>query len=340
MEDLVSVIVPAYNADKVIKRCIMSIILQDYKTKEIIIINDGSKDTTQEICENFAKQHLNISVYNIENQGVSNARNIGIFHAKGKWIMFVDADDELQIDCITEALKTLKQNSADTVCFNSLYIDNGGISTPMSCIYPEKIFQSEGDRISLIESLYMKKDNINTGDYFRAVWGKLLSADIIKKYRLMFPVNVSIGEDAIFLIKYISHAKKIFLSNQYLHKYYRTFTSATGSYKEKFYNYQKLEFVEMMRALECNTIASAQIAIEFWHRAEKEFIENEFKSHSPVKKRISVIANYLKEEYPQKYLVQFNNNKIRPRIRGMLEKQQCFYLLALIDYYILYLKKN
>ena len=96
MDNLVSIIIPAYNASTVIERCIKSIVSQDYKEKEIIIINDGSNDNTEEICERLSRIYPGIFFNSIRNKGVSNARNLGLSYATGKWIVFVDADDELE----------------------------------------------------------------------------------------------------------------------------------------------------------------------------------------------------------------------------------------------------
>ena len=101
----VSIIVPAYNAEKNIEQCINSIENQTYKDIEIIIINDGSKDNTQKISENLKKIYKNIIVVNQENKGVSQSRNTGIDKATGEYIMFVDSDDFIEKNMIETILK-------------------------------------------------------------------------------------------------------------------------------------------------------------------------------------------------------------------------------------------
>ena len=109
MEELISVIVPIYNAEKYLKRCIESIISQTYKNMEIILINDGSKDNSKKICNEFLKKDCRIKLINKENEGVSAARNYGINAAIGKYISFVDADDWLEKNLLLEMYNKLKE---------------------------------------------------------------------------------------------------------------------------------------------------------------------------------------------------------------------------------------
>ena len=95
--DLISIIVPIYNSEAYLEKCINSIILQTYKNWELLLINDGSIDHCKEICNSYAEVDRRIKVFHKENEGVSTARNIGIDNAKGKWIAFIDSDDFVQI---------------------------------------------------------------------------------------------------------------------------------------------------------------------------------------------------------------------------------------------------
>lgn len=334
MNDLVSIIVPAFNAGKVIERCISSIVCQDYGNKEIIIVNDGSSDDTEEICKKLAGIHREISLYNIQNKGVSNARNEGLSHVRGKWILFVDADDELEGECLKTSISTLRDKEADTICFNSFYVDNEHVITPMRPIIPEKIFDTAEERNALIESLYIENTDGYTGDYFRAVWGKIFSADLIKNNKLCFPESVQIGEDAIFLIQYIHHTSRIYICNKYLCRYHRMEESVTRKYKADFYKMQLQEFTTAGETLRQYGLDHRRILENYWHEGERIFIENELKSNERFWGRVKRIAGYLMERELRLYLPEYRGKKLRPRIRGMLEKHGCYYLLALIDYSI------
>ena len=93
MADKISVIVPVYNVEAYLERCVESILHQTYTNFELILINDGSTDSSGQICNHLASQYENIKVYHIENAGVSNARNMGIQLATGSWVTFIDSDD-------------------------------------------------------------------------------------------------------------------------------------------------------------------------------------------------------------------------------------------------------
>lgn len=106
--DLVTIIVPVYNVENYLNRCLDSIIKQSYKNLDIILINDGSTDNSLKICNNYAKNDTRITVINIENSGPSICRNIGLEKAKGGYISFVDSDDYIEKNFIETLLKTKK----------------------------------------------------------------------------------------------------------------------------------------------------------------------------------------------------------------------------------------
>ncbi|RGS75650.1 glycosyltransferase family 2 protein [Ruminococcus bromii] len=95
MNSVISVIVPTYNSEKTIERCLLSILKQTYENLEVIVVNDGSSDSTETICEKMASCDSRLKVITIKNGGVSHARNIGIDNAKGDYITFVDSDDNI-----------------------------------------------------------------------------------------------------------------------------------------------------------------------------------------------------------------------------------------------------
>ena len=115
MEELISVVVPVYNVEKYIDKCINSIINQTYKNLEIILVDDGSPDNCGKICDEYAKKDNRIKVTHKENGGVSSARNIGIKNATGDWLTFVDADDWIENNFVEQLLKIGNQENAEIV---------------------------------------------------------------------------------------------------------------------------------------------------------------------------------------------------------------------------------
>lgn len=197
MKDLVSIVVPVYNKDKYIGRCLNSILNQKYKNIEILVVNDGSKDASQEIINEFIKKDKRIKSFVQKNAGVGNARNRGIQNANGKYILFIDADDEISEDYVANLMK---YHDYDLVIsgLKSIAINDGKIK---QCL-------------TLQESVYFLPQNLeailNHANYpvFSVVYTKLFNLSIIKEYGLKF-LPIQYGEDSIFVLAYLSKINSI-----------------------------------------------------------------------------------------------------------------------------------
>lgn len=115
---MLSVIVPIYNAEKYLPRCIDSILSQSFAELELLLINDGSTDGSRQICEEYALKDMRVRVVNKENSGVSSTRNVGIALARGEWITFVDADDWIENDTYKKLYKQIELEKADICCYD------------------------------------------------------------------------------------------------------------------------------------------------------------------------------------------------------------------------------
>lgn len=126
MNELISIIIPVYNVEKYIGKCIDSLIKQKYDNLEIILIDDGSSDNSGEICDKYAKKDKRIKVIHKKNSGQADSRNIGISKASGKYIGFVDSDDYIDKDYYNRLYKTLVKNNADVVTckYQNVYNDD------------------------------------------------------------------------------------------------------------------------------------------------------------------------------------------------------------------------
>ena len=112
MTDLISIVVPVYNIGEYLPRCLDSILMQTYPCIEIIVVDDGSKDNSSEIIDEYAKKHKNVIAIHKKNGGVTEARLVGVAHANGEWIGFVDGDDEIEPDMYERLIKNAKKNNA------------------------------------------------------------------------------------------------------------------------------------------------------------------------------------------------------------------------------------
>lgn len=124
---MISIIVPVYNAEKYLNRCISSLLNQTYYNLEIILVNDGSTDNSKKICKNAAKNDSRIKLINSVNEGVSLARNKGLKEANGDYISFVDSDDYVEPDYVEKMLLTLKSKKVDIVYCSAVVENINGV---------------------------------------------------------------------------------------------------------------------------------------------------------------------------------------------------------------------
>lgn len=211
-KQLVSIIVPIYNAEKYLKECLESILNQTYKNIEIFLINDGSVDKSKEICEYYSKKYSNIKLINKKNEGVSKARNIGIKEAKGKYIFFCDSDDIMFPKQIEKLVTNLIATDSElSICSFINFFDNYiEIEKNNKNFKLEKIL----DKDKMIETIIFKKE------YSGYLWNKLFKLDIIKsKKQILFDEKINIVEDQLFVLEYIANIKSLCVTNEELYGY-------------------------------------------------------------------------------------------------------------------------
>lgn len=201
-----SIIVPVYNAEEYIERCCLSVIKQTYQNWELLLINDGSSDSTEDIINNILEMDDRIKVYNQDNMGPGAARNNGINHATGSYIIFLDADDYIDHTYL-ELLCPYSKNS------DLVFIDVNQVDTNGNLIKEEKMSIYSNKEKSEI----LKKSITGT-----IPWGgvrKCVSRDLIKDYNIGFS-NSNIGEELIFSFDTLYHAESIdFLSDKSVYMY-------------------------------------------------------------------------------------------------------------------------
>lgn len=219
-EPKISIIVPVYNAERYISKCLNSILSQTEKDFEVIIVDDGSKDRSLERCQYYENIDERVKVLHQENFGVSKARNIGIKTSKGKYITFVDVDDYIRNDYIEKLLEKQQKYNTDLVCTS--YIIEKKFGRKNKIIYKERIIKKE----NIVNDFLPFFDSIST-----APWGKLYKSCIIKNCNIYFPENIPYAEDTIFNIKYYSKINSIAISDDLIYFYnYKDSGSAVKKY--------------------------------------------------------------------------------------------------------------
>ena len=220
-KDLISIIIPVYNVERYLNRCIDSVINQSYKNLEIILVDDGSTDTSGKICDEYAIKDNRIKVIHQKNAGVSNARNNGLKNAKAEYIGFVDSDDFIELDMYEYLHDLLLKYNADISICQVDYIKGDNIKYNM-LLKENKIMTKE----KALETLYTQLYNVN----------KLFKRNFIEN--IFFTEDVFVGEDMLFCLKCFEKVNKIIYGNKIKYHYIYNFSSAT----KNSFNIKKLTY--------------------------------------------------------------------------------------------------
>ena len=215
-EPLISVIVPVYNTKKYLYRCFESIKNQSYKNLEIIIINDGSSDGSNILCEKFQQQDERVKIINQENQGLSAARNAGLKICKGDFVTFIDSDDAIENNFIEYLLNLAQKNNSDIAICAHKEIKNERVVRDFGKGFSKKSYNQE-------ECL---KDMLNEAGFMVSAWGKLYKKELFKN--IYFPVG-KLHEDLGTTYKLILKANKIAYGPESKYLYYQHHNSIINS---------------------------------------------------------------------------------------------------------------
>ena len=191
---VVSIIIPVYNTQNYIERCVNSLLIQDFEDFELILIDDGSNDQSADICDDIAEKDARVQSIHIKHAGVSSARNIGLKHATGSYILFVDSDDEVTQTCLTDLLA----HEADIIVSGFLR----KTVEKQECYIPEreKCYCEE-------EKTTFLNDYLLRSIFFDGPCSKLLKRSVIEDYQLRFNESLSYAEDKLFINSFLLHAK-------------------------------------------------------------------------------------------------------------------------------------
>lgn len=235
----VSVIVPVYNVEKYLERCLNSLIGQSLKEIEIILVDDSSSDSSLQICNRFAEEDSRIKVIYKINEGAGKARNAALAVATGKYIGFVDSDDFVECDMFKILYEKAEKYNSDLVMSGVLYMDGKVFSKEGECIrktYFDKDTQFESIeelkklRLGIVGSL---PEDDEDSKYGMSIWKNLFRHEIIKKNNIIFQSEREIlSEDSLFMIDYISFIKKATGIQEALYYYCRNEDSISKSYKK------------------------------------------------------------------------------------------------------------
>ena len=227
-----SVIVPVYNVESYLPRCIDSLLAQNYVDLEILLIDNGSNDQSGQICENYAAQFSNITAYHIPNKGVGSARNFGLSKAKGEFICFVDADDYLVGNLFSDVESQL-DSQLDLLVFSYYNLIEKNLSEidRSAKILPTEGKKDKSDFIALFQELFLT-------DMMYTVWNKIYRREFLEEHQIVFE-SYELGEDVRFNLNVYQHVNAVLLVKSCYYVYISgRIDSAMGQYNPNRMNYQ------------------------------------------------------------------------------------------------------
>ena len=207
----ISVIIPVYNAEDYLDRCLKSILSQDFSSYEVILVDDGSTDSSPFICDRYSSTDARFRTIHKANGGVSSARNAGINVAKGEYLMFVDSDDALPREAMTDLYEAASDRADfvlggfDMFSDDVLYLRR----TPAGTFFDE-------DTIASFFDMNIARNRV----YLNTPWAKLYSRKTIVRYGLLYDTSLSYGEDMLFVNSFLVHAGRIAVVQKPVYNYH------------------------------------------------------------------------------------------------------------------------
>lgn len=319
----VTVILPVFNAEKSVKKTIESVLKQTFKDFELIVINDGSTDDSLKVCQEIQKKDDRIVIKNIENNGVSNARNIGLKMAQGEYIMFIDSDDEYFPTTLEKMVKNIE--------FSDLCVCNFSISKDNVLIKSKKLNTDYKFCNINNDIIFLQKNNL-----FNVVWNKIYKRKTISENNIEFNKDISIAEDLEFNLDYIKYTNKISYLNEVLYLYK---TSSNGlNYR---YHDNRINIRKKLYEYEKNIFKEKNFPIESLYNEYLKICLSELKQANYLSKSkniIKILKEILIKEDRRKELQQIKlNGKIKEVILAKLLSN--FFLTLIICKIIKLLKK-
>lgn len=220
-KEKVSIIVPIYNVERYLEKCLERILNQTYENLEIILVDDGSTDKSSLICDKYHEQDCRIKVFHKKNEGVSIARNEGIKLSTGKYIVFIDADDYVSNEHIESLYKCIVEKNVDIVISNAIDITEDGT-----------ILRSKEKQDFIMNKEQCLCELLSENNFYHVCWGNIYKRELLENCR--FNYKYKIAEDLDFLYRYISKIDNAYFLSKKTYYWVRRDGSATNSqYSEK-----------------------------------------------------------------------------------------------------------
>lgn len=265
----ISVVVPVYNAENSIERCVNSITGQTFADMEILLVDDGSKDNSSELCDKLAQSDNRVRVIHKENAGVSAARNTGMDEATGKYILFVDSDDYLPLNYVEEMVRAQKEFGEEAFVWTALQIvsENQSLKEEWLAYGEEERSVAERKDVLKFSARYVLNSPVN----------KLYHRNIIKDNRLRMDENLSIAEDLLFNLQYLDATGEcpVIILNRVPYYYIRNGeVSLDHGYKKDYYKIHKEVLKTLWKYVQKWQVPKEDVPL--YYKRYREYMQNAF----------------------------------------------------------------
>lgn len=327
----VSVIVPVYNSENYISACIESILNQTYSKLEIIIVNDGSIDKSEQIIMDYKEKDNRIIYLYQENNGPSEARNKGILTSTGDYLVFIDSDDTVDKQYIELLLKETIRLDADLVCCGYKDYSKYGIKNHTDFNIKENVSLH-----TFIEMVCMGTGGV--------LWGKIFKSEIIIKNNLKMDINIFMSEDLVFVLQYVCHCKVFAAIQEYLYNYNRLNQGSISSNISINYinnNIVVCEYLEeIFRSVKLNEHISEKIIVKRIQDFVLNIVEQQCNNVKKIgiKKVLQNVKEMLSIPYIVKYKRKFRSTSVYYKPFLFFIKNRLFKTCIIYLYYLNLLK--
>lgn len=320
MDTLISIIIPIYNTEKYLDRCIQSVLAQTYTNWELLLIDDGSTDSSGAICDKYAAQDSRILVFHKPNGGVSSARNLGLDNAKGEWVSFVDSDDWIMPMYLTHMYEHIA-NVELVVSSVTSYNNNGRMIRLYNSYIPAFLNLTEAN-------LLFEKYDLHSRT---SPWSKLYKLSIITKINLRFDEAMRHGEDLIFLYRYLLECNNIYMTGDcdycYLYDREGSLTKQILDLSVEQYQYYQINKVIDLLIRQKKIAQSKAIDNLNWIKAHasRRLLNSVYHASTDHKKRIDIL-----KQCCQTGLLSLPIHSYKEKVQFILLKYRMFFIYDIL----------
>ena len=315
-----SIIVPVYQVKKYLKRLVNSVLAQDYAAYELILVDDGSSDGSEKICDEFSAKYAQVKTIHKKNGGVSSARNEGVQKAEGNYLIFLDADDYIDKNYLADAASVVEATAPDVLVYGYCLETNSGTEK----LLPKLNGDYTQESLSQYFAVFAQESSFNS------VCNKVFRADIIREKQLEFPIQ-KIAEDGIFVCRFLQNAKNFYFAERAYYHYCQNEGSAVHKFCANRWEDESNYLKEMQKCVEYLAPEQMRAIMGIKYRNAVMFdLYNLLESDTSIYGCSKILKEHLRQNYSYiDWNIDTQERLLRLQIK-MLQGQHTLELVALM----------